>query len=477
MMSGSIDKFKPPISKKSLSSQGITSALDPIFESKNDFNPPQNIEAEESILGGILLDPEAITRVADILQPDAFYNNDNKEIYRVALMLHKQGKSTDLTSMRSWLADTGSLAKVGGPNRLIELVERTLSTASIDTLARLVVDKYLRRQLIRTAKEIITLSYDQSIPMDVVLDESEQRIFSISREKPSTKLVPTAEIVQKTFNEIEDHSTSGTPLRGITVDFHDLDAKTQGFQRSDLIIVAGRPAMGKTSIVLHIAKNIAQIHNLPVCIFSLEMSKEQLIYRLLSMELGIDSARLRQGSLNVEQWNTFHKGLEVLNTLNLFIDDSPNPSVMDMRSSCRRLMAEQGKLLGLVVIDYLQLMEGANLDNRVQELSKITRSLKSMARELNVPIVALSQLSRGVESRPDKRPLLSDLRESGSIEQDADLVLMLYRDEYYNKESQDQGIAEVIISKQRNGPVGTVKLIFEPRYTRFRNLETGTSQI
>ncbi|HRD41465.1 MAG TPA: replicative DNA helicase [Prochlorococcaceae cyanobacterium AMR_MDS_5431] len=473
-MSGSVDKFKHHLSQKSLSSQKVASALDPIFESKNDFNPPQNIEAEESILGGILLDPEAITRVADILHPDAFYNNDNKEIYRVALMLHRQGKPTDLTSMRSWLADTGSLAKVGGSNRLVELVERTFSTASIDTLARLVVDKYLRRQLIRSAKEIITLSYDQSIPMDVVLDESEQRIFSISREKQSTKLVSTAEIVQKTFNEIEDRFMSGSTLSGITMDFHELDDLTQGLQRSDLIIVAGRPAMGKTSMVLQIAKNIAQIHNLPVCIFSLEMSKEQLTYRLLSMELSIDSRRLKGGNLNIGEWHTLHKGLEFLNTLSLFIDDSPNLSVLDMRSSCRRLMAEEGKPLGLVAIDYLQLMEGANLDNRVQELSKITRSLKSMARELNVPIVALSQLSRGVESRTDKRPLLSDLRESGSIEQDADLVLMIYRDEYYNKDSQDKGIAEVIISKHRNGPVGISKLIFEPKFTRFKNLATVT---
>jgi replicative DNA helicase len=247
------------------------------------------------------------------------------------------------------------------------------------------------------------------------------------------------------------------------VNFYDLDAMTQGLQRSDLIIVAGRPAMGKTSIVLNLAKNVAQLHNLPVCMFSLEMSKEQLTYRLLSMEVGIEAGRLRTGRLQQEEWPLLGQGINTL-------DDKPNSGVLEMRSLCRRLMAEQGKELGLVVIDYLQLMEGSSPDNRVQEISRITRGLKGMARELNVPVIALSQLSRGVESRTNKRPMLSDLRESGSIEQDADLVLMIYRDEYYNPETPDRGITEVIVTKHRNGPVGTVKLLFEPQFTRFRNL-------
>jgi replicative DNA helicase len=439
------------------------------FEALPDSVPPQNLEAEEAVLGGILLDPDAIGRVAEVLHPEAFYLGAHREIYRTALMLHSQGKPTDLTAMAAWLADMGHLEKVGGSSRLVELVERTLSTASIDQVARLVMDKYLRRQLIRSGNEVIGLGFDQSKPMDQVLDEAEQKIFAISQEKPSVGLTATAEILTRTFEEIETRSL-GTAVAGIPVNFYDLDALTQGLQRSDLIIVAGRPAMGKTSIVLNIAKNVAQLHNLPVAVFSLEMSKEQLTYRLLSMEVGIESGRLRTGRLQQEEWPLLGKGISSLGALPLYIDDKPNAGVLEMRSLCRRLMAQQGKELGLIVIDYLQLMEGSGSDNRVQELSRITRALKGMARELNVPVIALSQLSRGVEARTNKRPMLSDLRESGSIEQDADLVLMIYRDEYYNPETPDRGITEVIVTKHRNGPVGTCKLLFEPQFTRFRNL-------
>ena len=440
-----------------------------LFEALPDQVPPQNLEAEEVVLGGILLDPDAIGRVADILQPEAFYLGAHREIYRTALMLHSQGKPTDLTAMGAWLADTGQLEKVGGTARLSELVDRTLSTASLETVARLVMDKHLRRQLIRSGNNVIRLGFDQSKPMEQVLDEAEQKIFAISQSKPSAGLTPTAAILTSTFNEIESRSL-GTSVAGIPVNFYDLDAITQGLQRSDLIIVAGRPAMGKTSIVLNIAKNVAQLHNLPVCVFSLEMSKEQLTYRLLSMEVGIESGRLRTGRLQQEEWPLLGQAINTLGQLPVFIDDKPNAGVLEMRSLCRRLMAEQGRDLGLVVIDYLQLMEGSTPDNRVQELSRITRGLKGMARELNVPVMALSQLSRGVEARTNKRPMLSDLRESGSIEQDADLVLMIYRDEYYNPDTPDRGITEVIVTKHRNGPVGTVKLLFEPQFTRFRNL-------
>ena len=440
-----------------------------LFEATPDQLPPQNLEAEEVILGGILLDPDAIGRAADVLQPEAFYLGAHREIYRTALMLHSQGKPTDLTAMGAWLADTGQLEKVGGSSRLSELVERTLSTASIDEVAKLVMDKYLRRQLIRSGNQVIRLGFDQSKPMDQVLDEAEQEIFAISQAKPSIGLTPTAEILTRTFEEIETRSL-GTAVAGIPVNFYDLDAMTQGLQRADLIIVAGRPAMGKTSIVLNMAKNVAQLHNLPVCVFSLEMSKEQLTYRLLSMEVGIESGRLRTGRLHQDEWPLLGQGISNLGRLPLFIDDKPNSSVLEMRSLCRRLMAEHGRELGLIVIDYLQLMEGSGSENRVQEISRITRGLKGMARELNVPVIALSQLSRGVEARTNKRPMLSDLRESGSIEQDADIVMMIYRDEYYNPDTPDRGITEVIITKHRNGPVGTVKLLFEPQFTRFRNL-------
>ncbi len=441
------------------------------FEGQTDLIPPQNLEAEEAVIGGILLDPDAISRIADLVQPEAFYLNAHRKIFRTALMLHSQGKPTDLTAMSAWLADTGELEKIGGNSRLVELVEKISSTASIEQVAKLITDKFLRRQLIKSGNEVIKLSFDQALPMEEVLDQAEQKIFSISQEKPSKGLIPTAEILTSTFNEIESRSL-GTAIAGIPVNFYDLDAMTQGLQRSDLIIVAGRPAMGKTSIVLNLAKNVAQIHDLPVCVFSLEMSKEQLTYRLLSMEVGIESGRLRTGRLNQDEWPLLGKGIDMLGQLPLFIDDKPNLGVLEMRSLCRRLIAEQGKELGLIVIDYLQLMEGTTPDNRVQELSRITRGLKAMARELKVPVVALSQLSRGVESRTNKRPMLSDLRESGSIEQDADLVLMIYRDEYYNPETPDRGITEVIVTKHRNGPIGTVKLLFEPQFTRFRNLAT-----
>ena len=465
-----------PLSSNADSSEGISLSTksnsnrrEPSFEALPDSIPPQNIEAEESVLGGILLDPDAISRIADLVQPEAFYLKAHREIYRTALMLHNQGKPTDLTSMTAWLADTGSLEKIGGNGRLVELVDRVPSTASIEQVAQLITDKYLRRQLIRSGNEVIKLGYEQGLPMEEMLDKAEQTIFSISQEQPSKGLTPTSEILTSTFNEIESRSL-GTSVAGIPVNFYDLDAMTQGLQRSDLIIVAGRPAMGKTSIVLNIAKNVAECHDLPICIFSLEMSKEQLTYRLLSMEVGIESQRLRTGRLNQEEWPLLGEGINTLGQLPIYIDDKPNLGVLEMRSLCRRLMAEQGKELGLVVIDYLQLMEGSTPDNRVQEISRITRALKGLAREMKVPVIALSQLSRGVESRTNKRPMLSDLRESGSIEQDADLVLMIYRDEYYNPDTADRNITEVIVTKHRNGPIGTVKLLFEPTFTRFRNL-------
>jgi replicative DNA helicase len=319
---------------------------------------------------------------------------------------------------------------------------------------------------IKLPLEEIREKYLEYIPSNAI-DQAQEQVDS-KRDLPQT-LTPTAEILTRTFEEIETRAL-GTAVADIPVNIYDLDAITQGLQRSDLIIVAGRPAMGKTSIVLNIAKNVAQLHNLPVAMFSLEMSKVQLTYRLLSMEMGIESGRLRTGRLQQEEWPLLGKGISSLGALPLYIDDKPKTSVLEMRSLCRRLMAEQGKELGLIVIDYLQLMEGSTPDNREQEISRITRGLKGMARELNVPVMALSQLSRGVEARTNKRPMLSDLRESGSIEQDADLVLMIYRDEYYNPDTADRGITEVIVTKHRNGPVGTVKLLFEPQFTRFRNL-------
>jgi len=431
--------------------------------------PPQNLEAEEAILGSLLLDPEPISRIVDSLKVEAFYLTAHREIYRTALMLHGQGKPTDLTTMAAWLQDQGKLEQVGGQSKLAQLIDRIISTANVDQYAELVMDKYIRRQLIKVGNQIIALGYDTKESLGKALEQSEQQIFALTQDRPRGGLTATAEILTGTFNEIESRSL-GTALSGIPCNFYDLDAITQGFQRSDLIIVAGRPAMGKTSFVLNIARNIAVLHRLPVCVFSLEMSKEQLVYRLLSSEVGIESGRLRAGRITTEEWSILGQAMGNLSELPIYIDDTPDMTVTEMRSKARRLQSEQGGKLGLVLIDYLQLMEGASPDNRVQELSKITRSLKGMARELNAPVMTLSQLSRGVESRTNKRPMMSDLRESGSIEQDADLIIMLYRDEYYNADSVDRGLAEIIITKHRNGPTGTVKLLFEPQFTRFRNL-------
>jgi replicative DNA helicase len=439
------------------------------FQAYSDRLPPQNIDAEESILGGILLDPDALGRVAEILRPEAFYIGAHQEIYRAAIALNGQGKPTDLMSVTTWLQDQKLLDKIGGQSRLGQLVDRTVSAVNIDQYAQLVMDKYLRRKLIQVGNEIAQLGYETSTALEKVLDQSEQKVFGITQSRPNQSLVSTADILTSTFSDIESRA-EGMALPGVSCGFYDLDAMTQGFQRSDLIIAAGRPSMGKTSFCLGIARNIAAFHKLPVAVFSLEMSKEQLVYRLLSGEVQIESGRLRAGRISQNEWEPLGHAISSLSQLPVFIDDTPNISVTEMRSKARRLQAEQGGALGLIMIDYLQLMEGSGSENRVQELSRVTRSLKGLARELNVPIIALSQLSRGVESRTNKRPMMSDLRESGSIEQDADLIIMLYRDEYYNPDTPDRGIAEIIINKHRNGPVGTVKLLFEPQFTRFRNL-------
>ena len=439
------------------------------FQTASDRLPPQNIDAEEVILGGILLDPEAMGRVIEVLEADAFYISAHRDIYKAALELHHQGQPTDLMSLATWLKDHDRLDKVGGQSRLAQLLDRTVTAANIDQYATLVMDKYMRRKLLQAGGEIIQLGYETASPLEKVLDQAEQTLFGITQSRPQQGLSSAADILTDTFADIEQRSL-GMVLPGVACGFYDLDAMTQGFQRSDLIIAAGRPAMGKTSFVLNIARNISVMHKLPVAVFSLEMSKAQLVYRLLSSEVQIESGRLRAGRIAQHEWEPLGHAISALSQLPVFIDDTPNISVTEMRSKARRLQAEQGGALGLILIDYLQLMEGSGSENRVQELSRVTRSLKGLARELNVPIIALSQLSRGVESRTNKRPMMSDLRESGSIEQDADLIMMLYREEYYDPDTPDRGIAEVIVTKHRNGPVGTVKLLFEPQFTRFRNL-------
>ena len=610
----------------------------------SDALPPHNIEAEESILGGILLDPQAMGRVVDLLTIEAFYIKAHQYIYQAALSLHGQGKPVDLMTLTSWLEDHNFLEKVGGTAKLVQLLNRTISAVNIDLYSNLVMDKYVRRQLITAGHEVVELGYDTALELEVTLDQAEQKVFGLSQKRPQQGLVPISATLVEAFNNIENLQQEAT-LPGLPCGFYDLDAMTSGFQRSDLIILAGRPSMGKTALGLNIAANIAKTHRLPVAIFSLEMSKEQLSQRLLSSEAEVASNRLRSGKISQNEYEPISLAIASLSELPIFIDDTPNMTVMQMRSQSRRLQAEQGNKLGLVLLDYLQLMEGSGSDNRVQELSRITRSLKALAREVNAPVIALSQLSRGVESRTNKRPMMSDLRESGcltgdtlialadggksvpiqdligksgfrvwalnpmtmklekaavshsfatgiktvfrltttlgrtiratgnhkflttngwqrldelqrnnklalpflipnsalnsqgnsrltsevtqnfptyscllplasslpqpsdvywdkiisikpdrreevfdltvpqfhnfvannivvhnSIEQDADLVIMLYRDAYYNPDSPDRDQAEVIIAKHRNGPTGTVKLLFQPELTKFLNV-------
>ncbi|NET80752.1 MAG: replicative DNA helicase [Moorea sp. SIO1F2] len=439
----------------------------PDFSAFGNSIPPQNIDAEESIIGGILLDPEAMGRIGDFLNPKAFYVRIHQTIYEAALLLYSQGKPTDLMSVTTWLYDNDLLEKVGGQAKLAQLVEQTVSAVNIDRFAKLVMDKYLRRQLIEAGNEIFKLGYETSLELETVLDQAEQKIFSLTQLRPQQGLIPISETLVQTFQDIENRN-QGIDLPGIPSDFYDLDAQIGGLSPSDLIIIAGRPSMGKTSLALGIARNVAE--KMPVAIFSLEMSREQLVQRLLASEAKIDSNFLRAGRIAQNQWAPLSEAIGVLSDLPIYIDDTANQTVMQMRSHARRLQAAQGSPLGLILIDYLQLMEGSGSENRVQELSRITRSLKGLARELKVPVVALSQLSRAVESRTNKRPMMSDLRESGSIEQDSDLIMMLYRDSYYNPDSPDGDTAEVIIVKNRNGPTGTVKLIFKPGLTKFLNM-------
>jgi replicative DNA helicase len=388
----------------------------------SDRLPPQNIEAEEAILGGILLDPEAISRVSDRLLPEAFYISAHKDIYQAAVRLHTQGKPTDLLSVTSWLTDHEMLTRIGGRNKLATLVDRTVSAVNIDALAGLVMEKYLRRQLIKAGNEIVHLGYETETELPTVLDQAEQKVFGVTQERPQSGLVHISDTLINNFQDIEDRN-QGIALPGVPCGFYDLDAMTSGFQRSDLIIVAGRPSMGKTAFCLNLAHNIAASYKLPVAFFSLEMSKEQLTQRLLASEAQIESSYLRTGRLSQTQWEPLSRAIGILSEMPIYIDDTPNITVTQMRSQARRLQAEVGTELGLIVIDYLQLMEGAG-DNRVQELSKITRQLKGLARELSVPVIALSQLSRGVEARTNKRPMLSDLRESGCLAGDSLVTLV-----------------------------------------------------
>jgi replicative DNA helicase len=440
-----------------------------------DRTPPFSMEAETAVLGGMLIDREAVSRAIEHVNESMFYREANRRLYRAMVRLYERGGVIDVITVSEELKKTAEMEAAGGFDYLAQLMDAVPTAANVEYHARIVRDKALLRRLVEQASQIIRDVYEQGErEVDEILDAAEARIFQVAESHKREGFVWIKEILWAAFEHIEKLQESAGGITGVPTGFPDLDRMTTGFQKGDLSIVAGRPSMGKTSWVLNVAANAAIGHNIPVAIFSLEMSSEQLVQRLLCAEGRIDAQRLRKGRLSPEEHQRLAAAAGHLNTAPLWIDDSPGTNVLEIRAKSRRLQSELrsgGKELGMVVLDYLQLMSAASRsENRVQEVSEISRGLKALARELEVPVVALSQLSRGPEQRTDKRPMLSDLRESGSIEQDADVVMFLYRPEYYapaDKREELEGKSELIIGKQRNGPTGVVELYFQKAYTRF----------
>ncbi|WP_091702701.1 replicative DNA helicase [Anoxybacillus pushchinoensis] len=442
--------------------------MDDVFA---DRLPPQNIEAEQAVLGAILLEPSALTSASEILIPEDFYRAAHQKIFRTMLQLSDRGEPVDLVTVTSELADANALEEVGGVSYLTELANAVPTAANVQYYAKIVEEKSILRRLIRTATSIAQDGYTREDEVEDVLNEAERKILEVSQRKNTTGFQNIKDVLVQAYDNIEMLHNRKGEITGIPTGFIELDRMTAGFQRSDFIIVAARPSVGKTAFALNIAQNVATRTGENVAIFSLEMGAQQLVMRMLCAEGNINAQNLRTGKLTPEDWGKLTMAMGSLSNAGIFIDDTPNIRVSEIRAKCRRLKQEQG--LGMVLIDYLQLIQGSgrNRENRQQEVSEISRSLKALARELDVPVIALSQLSRSVEQRQDKRPMMSDLRESGSIEQDADIVAFLYRDDYYDKESENKNIIEIIIAKQRNGPVGTVQLAFVKEYNKFVNLE------
>lgn len=442
---------------------------------KNELRlPPHNVEAEQSVLGALMLDKEAVIRVADILRKEDFYKDAHGIIYEVMLQLYEEREPIDVLSVSNKLEEKKMLDTVGGSGYIASLAAQTPSAHNIVHYARLTQKKATLRNLIRTASEIGELGYKESENLQDVLDEAEQKLFRISQKYVKKEFVPIKSVLEEAFNRIDELHKSGHDLRGVPTGFSDLDNILAGFQKSDLIILAARPSIGKTTFALDLARLIGKLAKVPVGIFSLEMSSDQLVDRMIAAEAGVDLWKLRTGKLRTgpdsDDFQKIGTAMGVLSEAPIFIDDTSSANIMQLRTLARRLQAEHK--LGMIIIDYLQLMEGRSKENRVQEISEISRGLKNLAKELNIPILALSQLSRAVESRDDKRPKLSDLRESGSIEQDADVVMFLYREDRYKKENvPDTNLVEVIIAKHRNGPLGNVSLFFDAASTTFRQLE------
>ena len=437
--------------------------------------PPQNIEAEQAVLGAMMIDKEAISKATEILRENDFYRQDHRAVYQVIVDLFSKNQAVDMVTVTEALKREGKLEDVGGIQFITYLANAVPTAANITYHAKIVEEKSLLRQLISVSTQIAGSGYEGSEDVNTLLDNAERMILGVSERKISRDFAPIKEVVMSAVDRIDELYNKKGGITGIATGFIDFDRLTSGLQASDLILIAARPSMGKTALVLNMAQNIAIREKKSVAFFSLEMSKEQLVQRMLCAEASIDSSRLRIGELEDNDWEKLIWAADSLSRAEIFIDDTPGITVMEMRAKARRLKVEHN--LQLIVIDYLQLMQGSGKksgENRQQELSDISRSLKALARELNVPVIALSQLSRSVESRQVKRPMLSDLRESGALEQDADLVAFLYREDYYDKETENKNITELIIAKHRNGPVDTVKLFFHKQYTRFAYLAKGT---
>ena len=432
---------------------------------------PHSIEAEQSVIGAMIVDREAITVASELICGDDFYSKQYGVVFDALVELNDEGKPVDPVTLQDRLKEKDVPPETSSLEFIAALVTGLPTSANIKFYANIVAEKATLRKLIRLNEEIANTCYTGKESLEVILEDTEKRIFELVQKRNTGEFVPIRQVVMNAMDKIEKASKNTGNVTGLATGFIDLDYKTAGLQPSDLILVAARPSMGKTAFVLNIAQYMAFKSNQTVAIFSLEMSKEQLVNRLFSLESRVDSQHLRTGNLSDAEWEKLIESAGVIGKSNLIIDDTPGISISELRSKCRKYKLEHN--LQIIIIDYLQLMSGSGRgsDSRQQEISDISRSLKALARELNVPVVALSQLSRAVEQRPDHRPMLSDLRESGAIEQDADVVMFIYRDDYYNKDTERKGIAEILIAKQRNGPIGTVELVWLPDYTKFANLQ------
>ena len=431
---------------------------------------PHSLEAEQSVIGSMFIDAEAIAAATEQISGEDFYNRQYGVVFDTIVELNNEGKPIDFVTLQDRLRSKEDVPpEVSGLDFLTNLIAAVPTSANIKYYAGIVAEKATLRRLIRTNEEIANTCYSGKESLDTILESTESKINEVVQKKNVKEFVPIRTVVMNAMDKIEKASKLHGTVTGIATGFIDLDYRTAGMQPSDLVLIAARPSMGKTAFVLNIAQHVAFKQNLPVAIFSLEMSKEQLINRMFSLESSVDAQKLRTGQLNDQEWERLIESAGVIGKSKLMIDDTPGISIAELRSKCRRMKQENG--LSMIIIDYLQLMSGSGRggDSRQQEISDISRALKGVARELNVPVVALSQLSRAVEKRDDKRPMLSDLRESGAIEQDADVVMFIYRDDYYNKDTENKNMAEIIIAKQRNGPIGTVNLVWMPEYTRFVN--------